>query len=127
TKSGGASYFFTRIKGRQSKARGFFWKADHLKRLDAISYQNDLFGRVVDPHGNTNFVQKNRRVGPAEWRDAAKSKDNETILKGGLSLFDKLDRIQTGGAEEREKVLQAFRDAGYTEFPDGRALEDVVR
>jgi len=125
--TGGASYFFTRIKKRQSSSPGFYWKADHLKRLDSISYSGDEFGRVVDRDGQGDFVQKNRQVGTEEWQGAAKRPTNETIFKGGLSLFDGLDRIQTSSASERERVLQVLRDNGFNEWPDGRALEEVVK
>ena len=119
--SGGASYFFTRIKSRSSKARGIWWKPDLLKRLDSISYDGDRFGRV------TSGVQENRQVGPDEWARAAWNGDNETIFKGGLSLFDDILKIQTAGDAERQAVLKIFRDHGYDQWPDGRALEDVVK
>lgn len=123
-KTGGASYFFTRIKGRQSAngSPGIVWKADLLGRLDAISYDGDKFGRVTD-----DFVLKNRKTGVDEWRSAARSGANETIFKNSLSLFDYLDQINTGSASERARVLQIFRDNGYQQFPDGRELEEVIK
>lgn len=122
--SGGGSYFFTRIKSRQSAARspGFVWKADLLGRLDAISYNGDNYGRVTGDH-----VIQNRMAGVEEWKNAAKMSSNETIFKNSLSIFDQLESIVTSSPAERQRVIQAFRDQGYEAFPDGRALEEVIK
>lgn len=123
-RSGGASYFFTRIKSRQAATQtpGFVWKSDLLARLDAISYDGDNYGRVTGDH-----VIQNRKSGVDQWREASRNSSNETIFKNSLSLFDQLDSIITGSASARQKVIQIFRDHGYSVFPDGRALEEVIK
>lgn len=122
--SGGASYFFTRIKTvRQAHNRsGIVWKSDLVARLDAISYAGDKYGRVTG-----DFVLKNRKSGVEEWISAADKGNNETIFKNSLSLFDYMDRIVTRSAAEREAVIKVFRDNGYSVFPDGRPLEEVIQ
>lgn len=121
--TGGASYFFTRILRAPSRpTRGLWWKADALKRLDAISYNRDLYGNVK---GNT--VRENRQRTIAEFKDAARSESNETIFKGGLSLFDDLDMIVVVSTTEQDKLIALFRRHGYVTWPDGRALADVIK
>lgn len=123
-RSGGASYFFTRIKTRQGAQRspGFTWKSDLLGRLDAISYQSDKYGRVTGDH-----VLENRVSDVEGWSQIARMGSNETIFKNSLSLFDQLENILTSSASERRAVIQAFRDQGYQVFPDGRPLEEVIK
>lgn len=120
-KTGGANYFFTRIKHKRFDAYGFFWKVDHLKRLDSISYDYDKFGDVRNLE-----VITHRKSSLSEFKDCASMGNNETIFKDGLSLFDKLDKIVVP-AHEREAVIEAFRRHGYAVLPDGRPIEEVVR
>lgn len=130
--TGGANYFFTRIQtaGMARARRGLVWRSRLVGRLDAISYDSDLFG---DTGGGRYLVDgkvnSRRKTGMAEWREAASSNPtgNETIFKDSLSLFDDLESINAGSAAERDGILQMLRRNGYTVWPDGRALEDVVR
>lgn len=123
--TGGASYFFTRIMSKNAANRqpGIVWKARPLARLDAISYNRDAFGDVT----SQEFVLNNRKVGVKEWRETAERSDNETIFKDSLSLFDDLDRINAGSAEERDLLLALFRRHKINQWPDGRALEEVIK
>ena len=122
--TGGASYFFTRLQRRRNAvtARGLVWKSELLGRLDAISYPSDMYGKVT---GTT--VRDNRVTGIADWKDLAGRGSNETILKNSLSLFDDLDVIVTESSAERRQVLEVFKKHGIDRWPDGRALEDVVK
>lgn len=121
--TGGASYFFTRIVSSRNKTRaGFYWKSRQVSRLDAISYDHDAFGQTKD-----GYVAQNRRTGVDQWKDAASNGSNETIFKNGLSLFDDLEKIVTSSATQRRSVIDAFKRHGYKTFPDGRALEDVIK
>lgn len=120
--TGGASYVFTRIKKATGNySHGFVWDSDLLRRLDSISYGGDNFGRVTGNH-----VLENRLSGIAEWKNAARHGSNETIFKNHLSIFDRLKYIVAYGNNERQKILDIFRKHGYTSFPDGRRLEEVV-
>lgn len=120
--SGGSSYFFGRIRPVRgmNDERGIFWKADHIKRLDAISYHGDEFGRTTG-----DFVQQNRLSTVSEFKAAARNSGNETILKDGMSLFDNLDRIVVA-RDERQKVIDVFKRHGYATLPDGRRIEDII-
>lgn len=120
--SGGASYFFTRIVPRETglKRLGFAWKPNLVSRLDAISYESDMFGRTT---GDT--VLTKRRTGVSEWKKAAKGGSNETIFKNSLSLFDDLQHIVVSRGE-RDQVLRILKSHGYDKWPDGRSLDEVV-
>jgi len=102
------------------RRRGIYWKADHLKRMDAIVYDVDNYGRTTG-----DFVLQNRRSTIAEFKAAARNSANETIFKDGLSLFDKLDRIVVE-QRDRQKVIDVFRRHGYQTLPDGRRIEDII-
>ncbi|MFW6344775.1 MAG: phage minor head protein [Halomonas sp.] len=122
-RTGGANYFFTRIKprGEADNTPGFIWKADQVARTDAISYDGDKFGKTRD-----GFVLRKRKSTVEEYRDAATKGSNETIFKNGLSLFDGLEAIRVTSEQERQAILATFRKHGYDRWPDGRELEEVV-
>lgn len=121
--TGGASYFFTRIKpaAEAIAQNGLVWKSRLVSRLDAISYDGDKFGNVKGDH-----VQNNRKTGVTEWKDASRRGSNETIFKNSLSIFDDLDRIVVE-PREYDAVLAVLKSHGYTAWPDGRALTEVVK
>lgn len=122
--TGGASYFFTRIKTANSAAQnsGFVWKADHLRRLDSISYNHDAFGKVKG-----QYVQRNRKTGIEEWKQTAGSGGNETIFKNSLSIFDDLESINVKSESQKKTVVRLFKKHGINEWPDGRSLDEIVK
>jgi len=122
-RTGGASYFFTRIKSVRSARgeSGITWKSQQLKRLDSISYNHDAYGEVKTP-----FVLDNRKTGIKGYENAMSRSSNETIFKNSLSLFDDLDVIVARSSRERQQVLDVIRKHGITRWPDGRSIEDVV-
>lgn len=121
--TGGANYFFTRIKKATDVSDvGFYWHPDAVKRLDSISYDGDKYGRTT---GTT--VRDNRKTGIEQWKQAAGHSSNETIFKNSLSMFDGLDQIKAGSAANRDEIINVFKKHGYTKFPDGRALTDVIK
>lgn len=120
-RSGGAQYFFTRLRKASSSAPGFYWKAKHVARLDAISYNHDAYGRTSD-----GYVSANRKTGIEEWRNITSSGGNETILKDGISLFDEMDRIVAQNQQERDAIIKALQSHGYNQWPDGRELSEVI-
>ena len=121
--TGGANYFFTRIKskGTAFKNEGIVWKSKLVSRLDAISYNSDMFGRTT---GDT--VLQNRKTGVQQWREASRSGSNETIFKNSLSLFDDVEAIMVSPGRYKQ-VLEVFKQHGYSAWPDGRSLTDVVK
>ncbi|MFP4137468.1 MAG: phage minor head protein [Halomonas sp.] len=123
-RTGGADYVFTRLKtkNKANTQEGFVWKADHIARLDSISYDADRFGSVEnDTH------RRARKTGVKEWRRAAQNSTNEVVFKNSLSLFDGLERINARSTKDRDDIIKVFREAGYEKFPDGRALEEVIK
>jgi hypothetical protein len=124
-KTGGASYFFTRLLSHQaadSAGVGLKWKAKHVARLDAISYDHDAFGK-----SHASYVKAHNKHGKgiSELKKTAKRSGNEMIFKDSMSLFEDLDHIKAGN--DRQAVIQILRDHGYERWPDGRALEEVVK
>jgi ADP-ribose pyrophosphatase YjhB (NUDIX family) len=124
-KSGGASYFFTRIVKTKTAAKrhGFVWKSKLLARNDAISYGGDNYGRV-----SSNFVLPNRAGSIKGWKSHAGSGSNETIFKNSLSIFDDLEAINVETAGERDEIIQLFKNHLRSDkFPDGRKITEVVK
>lgn len=120
--SGGGDYLFTRIKKRGTTGTGVYWKASQVKRMDAITYNSDQFGRTTAGH-----VEQNRMGQTvASLKDVANSNGNETIFKGGLSLFDDIDRIVLQDTKEVISAIKWMQDKGYKRWPDGRELSEVI-
>jgi len=122
---GGASYFFTRIKKLPARgkptSKGLYFKKRLLRRMDAVSYDHDAFGRVTD-----DYVRNRRGSAPADWKQFAGRSGNETIFKYSVTLLDNIETIVTGSQAERERVLSSFTSRGITVLPDGRKIEEVV-
>jgi hypothetical protein len=125
--TGGADYAFFRIKPNDELkgTTGFYFDARNLSRVDAISYSGDRYGRTITDSGD-NYVLNNRNSTVSEWRSAARSGSNETILKGGISLFDGLQGIVVSNDAERLRVIAAFKKHGVEVMPDGRRVEDII-
>ena len=123
--SGGATYFFTRIRKLPSDGRptepGLYFKKRLLRRMDAVSYDGDKYGRCT---GDT--VREHRHSTVDGWKRCARNSSNETIFKYSVTLLDNIEFIQTSSARERESVLRAFTSRGITRLPDGRRIESVV-
>jgi hypothetical protein len=123
--SGGATYFFTRIRKLPSDGRptepGLYFKKRLLRRMDAVSYDGDKYGRCT---GDT--VREHRHSTVDGWKRCARNSSNETIFKYSVTLLDNIEFIRTSSARERESVLRAFTSRGITRLPDGRRIESVV-
>lgn len=119
--SGGANYVFTRLVSNRTHATGVYFKPRIVRRVDAFSYDSDVFGSVeLD-------VQRSRRAIDAEGFIAnAKNGRNETNFRDGISLFDDLDRIIFSTKGEAAQAIADMRERGYKTWPDGRPLEDVL-
>ena len=120
--SGGANYFFTRIKRATNSKEGFYWKSDAIARLDAISYDGDMYGRTT---GTT--VRDNRISDISGWKQAAGQSNNETIFKNSFSMFDGLDKIVVGDEDKKQKLIDVFTKHGYSRLPDGRFPKDIIK
>lgn len=120
--SGGGDYLFTRIRRRGTTGTGVYWKASQIKRMDAITYDSDQFGQTTDGH-----IEQNRKGQTVQsMKDAASSSGNETIFKGGLSLFDDVDRIVLSSKDEVDQAIKWMQSRGYKTWPDGRNLDEVI-
>lgn len=125
--SGGGDYHFTRLGTRgNAKGTGVYWRTTVLRRMDAITYRDDQFGRTTGDN-----VEKNRYGQDlASLRSVAYGSgggsSNETIFKGGLSLFDDLDRIVLSSEAEVKAAVAWLQSKGYRTWPDGRKLEEVI-
>ncbi len=124
--SGGASYFFTRLQRTPTAARtgepGFYFKRNLLRRMDAITYDSDKFGRCTD-----DKVRKFRKSFIKDWKGIADHRSsNETIFKYTVTLLDNLENIVTHNSRERQAIIQAFKKRGISKLADGRRIEDIV-
>lgn len=125
--SGGASYFFTRIrklpgKGGGHEQSGFYLKPELLRRMDAITYESDKFGRVTGNH-----VRQYRRTSIQDFkRIEARRSSDETIIKNEVTLLDNIQVVSVRNETERKRVLEVFRKHGVTRLPDGRRVQDIV-
>tara|TARA_Y100000588_G_C13791672_1_gene726924 strand:- start:169 stop:702 length:534 start_codon:yes stop_codon:yes gene_type:complete len=122
--TGGASYAFTRIT-KNLTAEGIYFKVRNLRRMDAISYNSDMYGDVGGSAGQ-NVVRNNRAKGVTDWKKFSGSGGNETIFKNGLSLIEEVERVVAGSEIARDRIIAAYRAAGIDQFPDGRSLEEVI-
>ncbi|MCL5105431.1 MAG: minor capsid protein, partial [Armatimonadetes bacterium] len=124
-RSGGASYVFTRIKksplSGASGENGLYFKKRLLRRMDAISYNHDAFGKVTE-----DYVPTHRGSDPKTWKSHARNTSNETILKHSVMLLDNLEAIVVGSESERNRVLAVFKKHGISKLPDGRKVEEMV-
>lgn len=125
-RSGGASYVFTQIEKSPlsggSNHPGLYFKKRLLRRMDAISYSRDSYGKVTG-----DYVTSNRVSDPATWRNFPRNNpDNETIFKHSITLLDNLEAVVVSSESERTKVLAVFAKHGISSLPDGRKVEKVV-
>jgi len=116
--TGGASYFFTRIRKTSGvkDVNGIFFKPKNLLRQDMVSYGSDSFGRISKIG--------NRAIHTPAWKANAAKRGNEAIFKEGFGLDD-IDYIKVRPAEVKG-VIKTFHDRGITTLPDGRSIEDIV-
>lgn len=120
--TGGGSYYFTRILKRHHAGTGFHWKPKILKRMDAISYDGDRFGRVTGDYSNQNRL--GQEVSSMDALTGRSS--NETIFKHGISVFQDLEAVVTATAAHRDEAIAWMKGQGYATWPDGRDLKDVI-
>ncbi len=126
--TGGASYFFTRIRKLpgveyERGETGFYFKSQLLRRMDAITYEGDNYGKVTGNH-----VRNNRRINISEYKTIANWKSSdETIFKNEVTLLDNLQYVTVNSETEKRKVISVFRKHGVTKLPDGRQVKNIVR
>lgn len=123
--SGGASYFFTRIQKAPKKDGqgnvGLYFKKRLLRRMDAVSYNHDAYGRTRD-----DYVTKKRGSRVEDWKNFSSNGSNETILKYNVTLLDNIDAIVVNNEAERKKLLDVWKKHGVSTLPDGRKASDIV-
>lgn len=120
-RTGGANYIFTRIRRRSDGAgTGFYMKPRMVARTDAFSYDGDLFGRVDEA------TQRARRaLTLPEMARHADNSGNETNFRDAVSLFDDVEYIVLEDRQVSE-AIDFMRAQGYSRWPDGRALDEVI-
>jgi hypothetical protein len=90
-KSGGAGYFFTRIRKLPGKRGGsglfgFYLRPELLRRIYPITYESDKYRRVTGSH-----VRQHRRTSIQDFkRIEARRGCDETIFKNEVSLLDNI-------------------------------------
>jgi len=124
--SGGGTYFFTRIRKTPSSARpgepGLYFKRNLLRRMDAITYDHDKFGRCTGDH-----VRRNRKSQIDQWKSIVqRDRSDETIFKYSVTLLDNLEVIVAPDRKAKMNIIMSFKKRGITHLPDGRKIEDIV-
>lgn len=122
--SGGSSYVFTRIRKSPTASSGdvgLYFKKRLLRRMDAVSYDHDAFGKVKD-----DYVSSNRGSDPTTWKSFSRNSGNETIFKYSITLLDNLESIVVHSNLEEKKVLDVFKKHGISTLLDGRKVEELV-
>jgi 8-oxo-dGTP pyrophosphatase MutT (NUDIX family) len=117
--TGGADFFFTRLKNKNTGVHGLYFKPQAARRVDAVHYDGDKYGNM-DP---SVFAARAKTV--QDMKSFAPNTSNEFIFKHGLGFGD-LDYIKVHDAAEREDVLAVLRKNKITHHPDGRPIEDIV-
>lgn len=125
--SGGGDYHFTRLAARKNATgAGVYWRTSVLRRMDAITYSSDQYGRTTPGHIESNRLGQDVDSLKATAYGSGGSESNETIFKGGLSIFDDVDRIVLQSDSEVRAAIAWMQSKGYKAWPDGRALGDVI-
>ena len=124
--TGGASYFFTRVRKlpgtREPGEVGMYFKKNLIRRLDAITYDTDKYGRVT---GNT--VRNNRHSDLGSYKTiAGRYRNDETIFKNNVTLLDNIDRINVYSRDDKTRLLDVFLKYGIKKLPDGRPVKDII-
>lgn len=90
--------------------------------MDAITYENDKYGRVTGNH-----VRQYRRTSIQDFkRIEARRGSDESIFKNEVTLLDNIQVVSVRSETERKRVLEVFRKHGVTKLPDGRRVQDIV-
>ena len=98
------------------------WKADHLKRLDTLSFSYDRYGNTV----KATEAFGTRAYSVRALKRWANNSSNETNFKNGLSLFDNLNFIRLRDETQVEEIINFLKAKGYKSWVDGRALDEVI-
>ena len=126
-KTGSGNYFFTRIRElpkdeRSISSRGFYFNKRLLRRLDAISYEKDLYGQTSE-----NYPTKYRIHDPEEMMDRVRRpRFDETIFKNSVMLVENLEVIVVQTHDERDEVIDTFHHHSVMELPNDRRIEDAI-
>jgi hypothetical protein len=122
-RTGGATYFFTRIKKMPTGEpdTGLYFKKKMLRRMDAVSYSHDAYGKVID-----NYVHDHRGSSIVDWKKFSQNCNNETIFKYSVTLVDNIENIIVDNETERKAIIASFKSRGIENVPDGRKIEQVI-
>ena len=127
-RSGGASYVFTRLEQKSygtSRGGSIVWRPNLIRRLDAITYDHDAYGRMIE--FGQNYVINNRYTSLKGFRYAsANDPRNETIFKNSLSIFEDVLQINVYNQDQKDRLIKVFEEAKIYEWPDGRSLDEVI-
>lgn len=123
TQSGGAIYFYHSMVRKDAASATFVLKPDSMRRTDAWSINEDIFG-------DTDSKRRDRMTTPKEWKAKLKSSSSiggdSAIVRNGLNFFDHIERINVDPASKK-RMLDAFAKAGIVKLPDGRKVESLFQ
>lgn len=120
---GGGDFLYTSATNKSTAVnrQGFLFKGRNLARVDLRSDIGDSYGKwesAADRRGKLEDIAK---------QTAVSISSNTGLLKNGINLFDELDELRTGNVVVRNRIIKVLKARGFTQWPDGRKLEDVIK
>ncbi|MEQ8222484.1 MAG: hypothetical protein ABRQ37_09305, partial [Candidatus Eremiobacterota bacterium] len=113
--SGGADYVFCHLE-QDIHAGDLVFKPELLNRLDQIGHRSDQWGQVTPEADHTRIIPD----------DYHKNYMYEVMFKNSVNLLDYLERINVRSREEKEDIINLFKDRGFTSFGD-KTLDELVQ
>ncbi len=113
--SGGADYVFCHLE-QDIHAGDLVFKPELLNRLDQIGHRSDQWGQVTPEADHTRII-------PYDYH---KNYMYEVMFKNSVNLLDYLERINVRSQEEKEDIINLFKEKGFTSFGD-RTLDELVQ
>ena len=119
--TGGADYFFTRIKAtaNQKSYGNIVLDVALLRRCSTITYDRDTYGASDPGH------KAGREVDIASWKDCARRTSDETCIKNGFPILPYLQKVFVRSAAEKKRLIEMFTKAGITKV-GGKTLAQLI-
>lgn len=89
-----------------------------LSHIGTYSYGDDSYG-------NIGYLKQKNQFDVLSYLDSSMGSDNETLVPGGISLFDYMEVMAFDSPTERNEVIQQFKALGINELR-GLPIEDRI-
>lgn len=119
---GGAGYIYTNKRGRAGTGTGFHFKGDLITRMDLASHTYDSYGEWDANDGSS----RRRTLQEINSASGGGITTNTGLFKNGMHV-NSIGTVRVGSAAAAKNLIDQVRAEGFTEWPDGRKLEDVIK